>query len=38
MFDYDNWDDQGDFVHYGFYHWPSWSKWLVPGTELEDDE
>lgn len=27
---------QGDFVIYGLALWPSFSYWLIPGTELED--
>ncbi len=28
--------DEGFFVDYGSCMWPSWSYWLVPGTEIND--
>ncbi|MCP1937344.1 hypothetical protein J2R95_003139 [Bradyrhizobium japonicum] len=36
MWEYDNYSLDGDFVHYGLVSLPSWSTWLIPGTELED--
>lgn len=37
MFEYDNYSFDGNFVHYGTVSMPSWSTWLIPGTEIEID-
>lgn len=31
---YNNWALDGDFICYGLASWPSWSVWMIPGTDI----